>query len=109
MPLENVFSESIGLELAAIEKIVVLRNTKRHGSLLRLKKAVIICTTSETKRRDYDFLIIKRVFFAGYMHCRVRGAAIARAPVLTFTDGHVEANKDWLQPLLARVKEVILH
>ncbi len=43
------------------------------------------------------------------MHCRVRGASIARAPVVTFFDGHVEVISDWLQPLLARIKEVSLH
>ncbi len=40
------------------------------------------------------------------MRSRVRGALIARAPVLAFFDGHCEANRDWLQPLLARIKEV---
>ncbi|XP_060042805.1 polypeptide N-acetylgalactosaminyltransferase 14 isoform X4 [Erinaceus europaeus] len=36
---------------------------------------------------------------------RIRGADFAKGPTLTFLDSHCEVNKDWLQPLLHRVKE----
>nr|XP_020023196.1 polypeptide N-acetylgalactosaminyltransferase 14 isoform X3 [Castor canadensis]XP_020023197.1 polypeptide N-acetylgalactosaminyltransferase 14 isoform X3 [Castor canadensis] len=41
----------------------------------------------------------------GLVRSRIRGADVAQGTTLTFLDSHCEVNRDWLQPLLHRVKE----
>lgn len=48
----------------------------------------------------------------GLIRAKMHGAEMAKAPVLVFFEAHCIANRDWLQPLLTRIKlnrKVIAH
>jgi glycosyltransferase involved in cell wall biosynthesis len=42
---------------------------------------------------------------SGLIRARLAGARVSHGDVLVFLDAHCEAVKDWLRPLLQRIKE----
>lgn len=45
------------------------------------------------------------VLSVGIANARSRGAELSRGEVLVFLDSHCEGTRDWLRPLLSRIKD----
>ncbi|CAB3375722.1 Hypothetical predicted protein [Cloeon dipterum] len=50
-------------------------------------------------------MVVKTPRREGLIRARMFGAKKASGDVLVFLDSHIEVNRDWLQPLLARIQE----
>ncbi|KAK7879210.1 hypothetical protein WMY93_034007, partial [Mugilogobius chulae] len=53
----------------------------------------------------HEIILVDDFSEDGLIRSRVRGADSSRSGVLTFLDSHCEVNKDWLPPLLQRIKQ----
>ncbi|XP_019635132.1 PREDICTED: polypeptide N-acetylgalactosaminyltransferase 13-like isoform X1 [Branchiostoma belcheri] len=42
---------------------------------------------------------------SGLIRARLRGSGVAKGPVITFLDAHIECTEGWAEPLLARIAE----
>eukprot|EP00040_Diaphanoeca_grandis_P003375 m.24784 g.24784 ORF g.24784 m.24784 type:complete len:612 (-) comp14745_c0_seq1:57-1892(-) len=84
----------------------VMRRTPAH----LLVEVILVDDASEWPIPE-DILAMEKVVGIkldkreGLIRARTVGAQAARGEVLTFLDSHVEANVDWAQPLLTRIKE----
>lgn len=47
--------------------------------------------------------IVRSESRGGLIKARMRGEVVAKGPILTFLDSHVEVTKGWLEPLLDRI------
>ncbi|XP_002735140.1 polypeptide N-acetylgalactosaminyltransferase 13-like [Saccoglossus kowalevskii] len=88
----------------------VINRSPRH--LLEEILLIDDASTREYLGRPLDDYITKlpvpvRVHHAkerrGLIGARLKGAELAKAPVLTFLDSHCECSKGWLEPLLDRI------
>ncbi|XP_074146579.1 polypeptide N-acetylgalactosaminyltransferase 16 [Sminthopsis crassicaudata] len=113
-------------DLPATSIIITFHNEAR-STLLRTVKSVLnrtpanliqeIILVDDFSSDPEDCLLLTRIPRVkclrndrreGLIRSRVRGAEVAIADILTFLDSHCEVNNEWLQPMLQRVKEVII-
>jgi len=125
--MEGCKSKSYPSQLPSTSVIIVFHN-EAWSTLLRTVTSVInrspnhlikeIILVDDASEREYlgrtleDYLTqmtvpvrVERMGTrSGLIRARLRGAAVATAPVLTFLDAHCEATQGWLEPLLSEIK-----
>ncbi|KAF0023909.1 hypothetical protein F2P81_024539 [Scophthalmus maximus] len=82
--------------------IIITFHNEARSTLLRTIRSVLNRTPVHL---IHEIILVDDFSNDGLIRSRVRGADAARAGVLTFLDSHCEVNKDWLPPLLQRIKQ----
>lgn len=60
---------------------------------------------SYVEKLSVPFHIVHLSERSGLIKARLRGAELAKGPVITFLDAHIEVMVGWLEPLLIRIQE----
>ncbi|XP_049529442.1 polypeptide N-acetylgalactosaminyltransferase 35A [Anopheles darlingi] len=100
-----------------LETLIRSINTVLHRTPAYLLKELILvddCSDHEElkegleaslRKLDTDKVrLLRNADREGLMRSRVYGARNATGPVLIFLDSHIEVNRDWIEPLLSRIK-----
>uniref|UniRef100_A0A8C6TGQ9 Polypeptide N-acetylgalactosaminyltransferase n=1 Tax=Neogobius melanostomus TaxID=47308 RepID=A0A8C6TGQ9_9GOBI len=82
--------------------IVITFHNEARSTLLRTVRSVLNRTPVHL---IHEIILVDDFSEDSLIRSRVRGADAARSGVLTFLDSHCEVNKDWLPPLLQRIKQ----
>ncbi|XP_060042803.1 polypeptide N-acetylgalactosaminyltransferase 14 isoform X2 [Erinaceus europaeus] len=82
--------------------IIITFHNEARSTLLRTVRSILNRTPMHLIQ---EILLVDDFSSDRLVRSRIRGADFAKGPTLTFLDSHCEVNKDWLQPLLHRVKE----